>query len=111
MTNKEREVIMKNMSDEQREGYRKFLNDIGPRLKTSHGHRLSVKQLIESGKVSVPAESRLAVEALSDRDAMGPKFGAPAFDFRLKRLDADDFVRLHDFKNRRPVALIFGSYT
>jgi len=111
MTNKERELIMKNMSGEQRECYREFIADVGPRLKLSDGRRVSLKALIESGRVSVPAEIRRAIEAVSERDAMGPVVGAPAIDFHLKRLDEDNFVQLLDFKNRRPVALIFGSYT
>ncbi len=111
MTNKERELIMKKMSVEQRELYRKFITDVGPRLKLSNGRRMFLKELIESGEVCVPAEIRPAMAAVSERDAMGPQVGAPAVDFRLKRLEEDDYVRLLDFKNRRPVALIFGSYT
>ena len=111
MTNKERELILKNMSGEQRERYRAFIADVGPQLKPSRGRRITLKELIENGKVSVPAEIRIAVDAVSERDAMGPAIGAPAADFRLKRLDEDAYIHLLEFKNRRPVALIFGSYT
>lgn len=34
---------------------------------------------------------------------------APGFD--LKKLHSEEQVRLADFKNKKPVALIFGSYT
>jgi len=111
MTNKERELIMKNMSPEQRELYRQFITDVEPRLKLSNGRRMSLKELVASGEVLPPAEIRPAMAAVSERDAMGPEVGAPAVDFRLKRLERDDYVRLLDFKNLRPVALIFGSYT
>jgi hypothetical protein len=43
--------------------------------------------------------------------------GEPAFDFDLPRLDPEtqrptgERVRLADFRGRRPVALVFGSYT
>jgi peroxiredoxin len=43
--------------------------------------------------------------------------GEPAFDFELPLLDPEthrptgERVRLADFQGRRPVALVFGSYT
>ncbi len=45
-----------------------------------------------------PVEGKLAV-------------GEPAPDFNLKRTRSTQTVRLSKFKNSRPVALIFGSYT
>jgi len=39
------------------------------------------------------------------------KVGDPAPDFDLKRLDAEGKVRLSSFKSKKPVVLIFGSYT
>jgi len=42
----------------------------------------------------------------------GPKVGAEAPDFQLKTLaDAKKEVKLSDFKEKKPVVLIFGSYT
>jgi len=40
-----------------------------------------------------------------------PKQGAAAPDFTLKTLDGKKKVRLSSFKGKKPVALIFGSYT
>jgi peroxiredoxin len=37
--------------------------------------------------------------------------GDPAPDFALKRLDSDEVVRLSTFAGKKPVALIFGTYT
>ena len=111
MTNEERELIMRDMSGEQRDRYRQILRELGSKLKIPNGRRLSLKELIDSGKISVPEELRPAIEAFAERDAMGPEIGAPAIDFCLKRLDGEEYVRLSDFKNKRPVALIFGSYT
>jgi hypothetical protein len=37
--------------------------------------------------------------------------GDVAFDFDLPRLDGGGRVRLSSFAGRRPVALVFGSYT
>lgn len=39
------------------------------------------------------------------------KPGDPAPDFRLKRLQSQDKVRLSSFAGQKPVALVFGSYT
>ena len=46
------------------------------------------------------------------REARAPNVGDPAPGFELPVLgDRDQKVRLSDFKDSRPVALIFGSYT
>ena len=46
------------------------------------------------------------------REAAAPNAGAPAPDFELPRLDdRSPMVRLSEFRGKRPVALIFGSYT
>jgi peroxiredoxin len=37
--------------------------------------------------------------------------GAIAPDFRLKRLHASDEISLSSFRGKRPVVLVFGSYT
>ena len=39
------------------------------------------------------------------------KVGGPAPDFNLKRLHGDGKVKLSSFKGKKPVVLIFGSYT
>jgi peroxiredoxin len=53
----------------------------------------------------------MALEAVVARDEMGPQVGEYPPDFSLKRLDADTRVRLSSFRDKRPVALVFGSYT
>ncbi|MBI3837337.1 MAG: redoxin domain-containing protein [Planctomycetia bacterium] len=40
-----------------------------------------------------------------------PKAGDVAPDFTLATLDGKQQVRLSDFRGKRPVALVFGSYT
>lgn len=40
-----------------------------------------------------------------------PKVGAIAPDFSLRDVDGLNPVRLVDFRGRRPVALVFGSFT
>ena len=46
------------------------------------------------------------------REARAPNVGDTAADFALPVLgDLERTVRLSDFRDKRPVALIFGSYT
>lgn len=44
-------------------------------------------------------------------DALAPKMGDIAPDFELRDVDGENSVRLSEFRGRKPVALIFGSYT
>lgn len=44
-------------------------------------------------------------------DALAPKVGDIAPDFELRDVNGENPVRLSDFQGRKPVALIFGSYT
>jgi hypothetical protein len=39
------------------------------------------------------------------------KIGAPAPDFKLRTADGKREVQLSSFKGKRPVVLVFGSYT
>ena len=44
-------------------------------------------------------------------DDLAPKVGDGAPDFELHDTDGENPVRLSDFRGRKPVALMFGSYT
>jgi hypothetical protein len=44
-------------------------------------------------------------------DPLAPKAGDVAPDFELYDLDGENAVRLSSFRGRRPVALLFGSFT
>ncbi len=44
-------------------------------------------------------------------DALAPKAGDIAPDFELRDVNAENPVRLSSFRGRKPVALIFGSFT
>ena len=44
-------------------------------------------------------------------DPLAPKFGDLAPDFELYDLNGKGTVRLSDFREHRPVALVFGSFT
>ncbi len=44
-------------------------------------------------------------------DALAPKIGDIAPDFTLYDVNGENRASLSDFRGRKPVALIFGSYT
>jgi len=107
----ERDRMMMHMTPEQRAEFRRIVSELRAAMKASPRRRMSVRELLEAGKVDVPASLYEVVEALKARDDMGPKVGEPATDFCLKRLGSDERVRLSSFQGKQPVALVFGSYT
>ena len=44
-------------------------------------------------------------------DALAPKIGDLAPDFELRDMNGENPLRLSDFYGKKPVALIFGSFT
>jgi hypothetical protein len=44
-------------------------------------------------------------------DPLAPKRADMAPDFELRDVNGENVVRLSDFRDRRPVALVFGSFT
>jgi peroxiredoxin len=44
-------------------------------------------------------------------DPSAPKVGDLAPDFELRDVDGENPIRLSDFRGRKPVALVFGSFT
>ena len=44
-------------------------------------------------------------------DALAPKVGDVAPDFELRDVSGENPVRLSDFQDHKPVALVFGSFT
>ena len=58
-----------------------------------------------------PERSTALMKFIAARETLAPAVGEPAPDFDLPMLGRGERVRLSDFRGRRPVALIFGSYT
>jgi len=58
-----------------------------------------------------PERRNAMMQFLAERETLAPAVGAEAPDFDLPRLGGADRVRLSQFRGRKPVALIFGSYT
>jgi hypothetical protein len=60
----------------------------------------------------MPADERAAkMKFMAERETLAPAVGAEAPDFELPMLESGGRVRLSAFRGRKPVALIFGSYT
>lgn len=58
-----------------------------------------------------PERRASMMQFLAERETLAPAVGSEAPDFRLPRLGGGEPVVLSSFRARRPVALIFGSYT
>lgn len=44
-------------------------------------------------------------------DTLAPKVGDKAPDFELRDIQGENPIRLSDFQGKKPVVLIFGSFT
>jgi hypothetical protein len=58
-----------------------------------------------------PERRTAMTQFLAERETLAPAIGADAPDFKLPRLGSTEQVQLSSFRGRKPVALIFGSYT
>jgi hypothetical protein len=58
-----------------------------------------------------PERRTSMMQFLAERETLAPTVGSMAPDFELPKLGSVDRVRLSSFSGRKPVALIFGSYT
>ena len=56
-------------------------------------------------------EIREALQSLVKRDEMGPGIGQVPPEINLKLMGSEERVQLSSFQGKKPVALIFGSYT
>jgi hypothetical protein len=58
-----------------------------------------------------PERRGAMMQFLAERETLAPAVGSQAPDFELPQLVGAEHVRLSSFQGRKPVALIFGSYT
>jgi hypothetical protein len=58
-----------------------------------------------------PERRTALMQFLSERETLAPAIDADAPDFALPLLGGGETVKLSSFRGRKPVALIFGSYT
>ena len=111
MLKADRDQIMANLQDESRKQFRQFIDDYRTKRKESSGARVPAREMLDAVGADLSDQLRQAMEAVVARDEMGPHVGETPPDFDLKLSGSDERVRLSDFKDKNPVALIFGSYT
>lgn len=58
-----------------------------------------------------PERRSAMMQFLAERETLAPAVGSDAPDFKLPHLGGAEQVQLSSFRGRKPVALIFGSYT
>lgn len=67
-------------------------------------------ELIDEFKFSIDHRKRLR-PVQKEMDAQAPREGDIAPDFTLYDIKGQDAVTLSEFRGKKPVALVFGSYT
>jgi len=56
-------------------------------------------------------DAKKMVKDFRNRKDAAPVVGSEAPNFKLKRLHSEDTIELASFKGKKPVVLVFGSYT
>jgi hypothetical protein len=111
MLKADRDQIMGNLSEGDRKQFREFIDEYRAKRKASSGGQMPAREMLEAVGDGLTDVARQAMEAVAQRDEMGPHAGDVPPDFNLKLMGSEDRVRLSSFKGQKPVALIFGSYT
>jgi hypothetical protein len=111
MLKADRDQIMGRLQGEDRKQFRQFIDDYRTKRKAVSGGQMPAREMLDAGGSDLTDILRQAKEAVVARDEMGPHVGEVPPDFDLKRMGSEERLRLSGFKDQRPVALIFGSYT
>lgn len=111
MLKADRDQIMANLEDDERKQFRQFIDDYRAKRKNGSRGQTPAREMLNAVSTDLTNKLRQAMEAVTARDEMGPNVGEVPPDFNLKRMGSEERVRLSGFKDQRPVALIFGSYT
>ena len=112
MDKQERDRRMARLTPEQSGEYRRLMREITAEAKTLGGPQIAArKRLFDALAENIDPDVELALDGVAQRDQSGPNEGEVAPDFELKRLGSVETVRISDFRGKRPVAMIFGSYT
>ena len=69
-----------------------------------------IPELIDDARSIFQIRGKL-MERQKNLDKQAPKVGDMAPDFTLYDLEGEASVTLSDFRDQKPVALVFGSYT
>ena len=100
-----------NLSAEERAEFRGLLGELQSQRKASSIQAVQARTVLEPHMAGAPPALQTALLHLIERDEQGPAFGETAPDFSLKQLGTDKRIGLSGFRGKRPVGLIFGSYT
>ena len=111
MLKADRDQIMENLSEGDRKQFREFIDEYRAKRKASSGDQMPAREMLEAVGDGLTDVARQAMEAVVQRDEMGPHAGDVPPNFNLKLMGSENRVRLSSFKGQKPVALIFGSYT
>jgi hypothetical protein len=111
MLKAERDKLMNSLTQEERHSFRSVIQKVREERKATTGKGASAREVLESQRNEFPGQVLRALEGVAARDEMGPKVGQEPPDFFLKKLGSEERVRLSSFKGKRPVGLVFGSYT
>lgn len=105
------QAVQRRMTEDMELEYRRILSDIHQEMKASPGLRPTLRHVLESCIDTFPPELHLPLQTFMGRCEMGPRVGEEPLDFFLRRMGSEERVRLSSFRGKRPVALVFGSYT
>ena len=111
MQKEQRVSIIGQLSEGERDKYRQLIQEVKSERKASSSSQFTAREVLEPRKPGLSPAMQSAVDAVIARDEMGPAVGEQPPDFFLKRMGTEERVRLSSFRGKRPVALIFGSYT
>ena len=111
MQKEARDSILGRLSPEEWTQYQGLIRQVGSERKASSSAQFTAREVLEPRKDGLSDSLKFALDAVIARDEMGPAVGETPPDFFLKQMGSDERVRLSSFSGKRPVALIFGSYT
>lgn len=110
MRKEERDQVLSTMTREVRLDFGRVLQEIRSEAKSA-GRGTSRNEVLATRRGQYPADLLARLDAVMQRDELGPKEGQTPPDFSLKMIEQDQRVRLSSFSGQRRVALVFGSYT
>ena len=110
MNKTDRDKILSTMNNDQMADFGRMLQEIRTEAKQSGGAK-SKQGIWEARKNVCSEELQEQLDAVMRRDQMGPHEDEAPPNFNLRRKGTTERVELSSFKGKKPVALVFGSYT
>ena len=111
MQKSQRDSIIGRLSPEDRQNFRRVLGEVKTQLKAESRERIPARRILEICGDELSQEIREALQSVIKRDEMGPNIGQAPPNINLKLMGSEERVQISSFQGKRPVALVFGSYT